>query len=225
MLARALKVLEPMFIEQVLPPSGHGLLATEEQWTELLKSIPDAAAPVREKLTALWAGATSSPEEKWRQLKKHMQAFAKSLAKSGAGKAPQKLSNKERSRLENWTAEVVFRYSYPRLDIEVSRKQNHLLKSPFCVHPKTGRVCVPIDPKEVDDFDPFAVPTLSQLVKELDEFDEEAAKGRKLQNWEKTSLKEYFEPFQKQFLDPLTKEVRRQEKDAAEEHAALTGDF
>jgi len=225
MLARALEILEPMFIEQVLPASGHALLATEEQWTTLLKSIPDAAAPVREKLTAAWAEANSTPKEKWLQLKKHMQVFVKSMAKSGAGKAPQKMSNKERSRLENWTAEVVFRHSYPRLDIEVSKKQNHLLKSPFCVHPKTGRVCVPIDPEKVDDFDPFAVPTLSQLMEELDEFDKEAASERKLQNWEKTSLKEYFEPFQKQFLEPLTKEIRRQERDAAEEQAALEGDF
>lgn len=34
----------------------------------------------------------------------------------------------------------------------------------------TERVCVPIDPDHCDDFDPFSVPTLQKLCKELDEY-------------------------------------------------------
>lgn len=59
-------------------------------------------------------------------------------------------------------------YTYPRLDAEVSKHRNHLLKAPFCVHPKTGRVSVPIDPEKIDDFDLEMVPSVTQLLHELD---------------------------------------------------------
>ena len=44
-----------------------------------------------------------------------------------------------------------------RLDIAVSKGMNHLLKAPFCVHPKTGRICVPFNPEQVDQFNPEEV--------------------------------------------------------------------
>lgn len=65
--------------------------------------------------------------------------------------------------------EIILAYTYPRLDANVSKQRNHLLKSPFAVHPKTGRVCVPIDPNEIEAFDPFKVPTLGQLEQEIND--------------------------------------------------------
>lgn len=80
--------------------------------------------------------------------------------------------------------DIVLQYTYPRIDAEVSKHRNHLLKAPFCVHPSTGRyfisnyaivsnpnsgrVCIPVDPAKVGDFDPEKVPSVGQLLNELD---------------------------------------------------------
>ena len=56
--------------------------------------------------------------------------------------------------------EVQLAMLYPRLDINVSKGFNHLLKAPFCVHPKTGKVCVPFNPNMGFKFDPTTVPTI-----------------------------------------------------------------
>ena len=53
---------------------------------------------------------------------------------------------------------IVFAHVYPRLDVNVSKHLNHLLKSPFVVHPKTGKVCIPIDHTQADGFDCNTVP-------------------------------------------------------------------
>ncbi|KAK0045802.1 DNA primase small subunit [Biomphalaria pfeifferi] len=92
--------------------------------------------------------------------------------------------------------EIMLQLCYPRLDINVSKGLNHLLKSPFCIHPKTGRVCVPMDPEKIDDFDPEQVPTVSGLLEELDKVDlVEDDKGKKFRDYKKTSLGRYLDIF------------------------------
>ena len=67
--------------------------------------------------------------------------------------------------LSNILDEIVFTYTFPRLDVNVSKGMNHLLKSPWCVHPKTGRVCVPLDAEQAAAFDPSSVPTLRYVTR------------------------------------------------------------
>ncbi|XP_014668671.1 PREDICTED: DNA primase small subunit-like [Priapulus caudatus] len=99
--------------------------------------------------------------------------------------------------------EVMLSFCYPRLDINVTKGLNHLLKSPFCIHPKTGRVCVPIDPEDADSFDPFTVPTISQLVDEFNEYEEKnKGSGDTVRDVKKTSLQKSLKIFEK-FLRKL----------------------
>jgi DNA primase small subunit len=107
--------------------------------------------------------------------------------------------------------DIVLEYTYPRLDIEVSKKLNHLLKSPFVVHPGTGRVCVPIDTRHLEAFDPLGVPTVTELLGQIDQWqnpDEgDAAEGKAVQDWEKTSLKPYVDYF-RSFVVALIKDEK-----------------
>lgn len=62
--------------------------------------------------------------------------------------------------------EVKLQHCFPRIDANVTRGFNHLLKLPFCAHPKTGNICVPIDIDDIDSFDIFKVPKITDLTKE-----------------------------------------------------------
>jgi DNA primase small subunit len=134
---------------------------------------------------ALKKGKTSL--EKW----KIFQTYSKQY-KSKKVKLPANLSD-----------EVAFQYCYPRLDIEVTKGMNHLLKSPFCVHPKTGRVCVPIDLERLDDFDLDKVPKLEDLCEQLDRCDM-INLDKKIKDYKKTDLKVNIEVFEK-FINKLEK--------------------
>lgn len=152
--------------------------------------------------------------QRWEQLKLTCTEEAKKRAKQSKT-GP---SGQQAKALAQCPASIVFVFVYPRLDINVSTHRNHLLKSPWCVHPKTGRLCVPLDPSMADHFDPHCVPTLVSLFEEIDKFDDakkaaaveagedesgSAEKRRRVTDASKTSMKHYLEYFEEAFLSPL----------------------
>ncbi|KAK4530545.1 hypothetical protein CCYA_CCYA04G1402 [Cyanidiococcus yangmingshanensis] len=76
------------------------------------------------------------------------------------------LQRLEDKRLDTDAAlHIVLHLLYPRLDVNVTRQRNHLLKGPFSVHPKTNCICVPFTPDRVSSFRPERdVPQLTPLV-------------------------------------------------------------
>lgn len=91
-------------------------------------------------------------EERWEFILQQVEIYLKSPNK----------------KIHHYIEEVKVQLCYPRLDINVTKGLNHLLKAPFSIHPKTGRVCVPIDIKNIEKFDPFAVPNIQALCQEID---------------------------------------------------------
>lgn len=161
MLQRAYATLEPYFETCIADgATGQGLLESKDSCIQVLNSLPNDT--IRQELYNSWEKNTSlTGADKWKELKN---ATTQSAASTDLNK--HQMSKKRKinyTELVMWRTELVFTHCYPRLDANVSKAQNHLLKSPFCVHPKTGRVCIPIDPALADQFDPFAVPTVRSL--------------------------------------------------------------
>ena len=175
----------------------------------LLSLLPDK--PLNDALRKKWDSAPGrSSSSKW--------ADIDALAKAGASPS---LDGKA---LLEAKKDIILEYTYPRLDVEVSKKQIHLLKSPFVIHPGTGRVCVPIDIRKLETFDPLGVPTVTELLGEIDEWDASKVKdeedegiveGKKMQDYDKTSLKPYIEYFKVHVSEVMRGErgVKRERED------------
>ncbi len=161
----ALDYLRTIFGALVL--SNQDCFRSTEGYEELLKAIPDSR--VVDTMRTKWAASPSrSSEDKWNDLLKQAQK-SQSVSTRGIHRIYHLLTLD--APIQNLMAaleDVILQYTYPRLDAEVSKHRNHLLKAPFCVHPKTGRVCVPLDLATIDNFEPESVPSVGQLLRELD---------------------------------------------------------
>jgi DNA primase small subunit len=201
-IARSVRILEAYFNQTTLVDQD--TFRGPEQADRLLSLIPDKK--LSDGLRKKWESAPDrASSSKWNDIT--------TLAKTVTG-----LDSKA---LKDARIDIVLEYTYPRLDAEVSKKLIHLLKSPFVVHPGTGRVCVPIDGRNADQFDPLSVPTVTELLSEIDAYDAKHPGGadaiadgegctpdsRRLQDYEKTRLKPHVDYF-RSFIANLTKEER-----------------
>jgi len=193
-LAEALTVTEPEFETYC---QEQGLFQGEDRWKKILEMIPDPA--IRQELHQKWKNQ-GQPETK-SQLADIQKAIKKDI------------STKKFSKLRNTFEEIIFAHLYPRLDVNVSKGMNHLLKSPWSVHPKTGRVCVPIDPRNCEDFNPLTVPTIDDLIRDIDNY-----KGKEVSDWQKTQMKPYVEFFKNKFLKQLESSIRTERRRLAQKY-------
>lgn len=128
--------------------SEASLEASNPNLLKIVKSLPDDSS-IRQDLPSFFRLASKDQKAAWKRVVDDI-----NTAKS------------KRKNPPVGTEDIVLEFTYPRLDINVSKQMNHLLKAPFCVHPKTGRVCVPIlDPEHPELFEPNKAPLLADVIK------------------------------------------------------------
>jgi DNA primase small subunit len=196
-IVRSLDILKPYFQQNIL--SDQEPFLSEAGQERLLQLLPDKQ--LNDELRKKWGSSPDRPStRKW--------ADIDALAATGVSETLDTRALMEAKQ------DILLEYSYPRLDVEVGKKRIHLLKSPFVVHPGTGRVCVPItttgDMEQAEAFDPLTVPKVTDLLKEVDMFQSEngdlkseadafvdgGATMRKVNDWEKTRLRPFVEMFE-----------------------------
>lgn len=84
---------------------------------------------IRSQVAQLWSDGkvceVATPEDYWKMLTDFIRM---TFSEQGKGKQLGEL----------FISDLTLRLLHPRLDAHVSIQLNHLLKSPFCIHPGTG---------------------------------------------------------------------------------------
>ena len=184
--------LQRAFVDVVL--RDQDCFRDRPRWELLLALLPAHETELVARLQTRWEAAPRSSVQKWDDV---LEAAARSA---------------ERAR-PAWIAaleDIVLQYTYPRIDAEVTKRQNHLLKSPFVVHPSTGRVCVPLQLEQIQKINPeCGAPTVAQLLRELNATPQGESEAHTRGEWEHTSLRPYVEQ-----LDQLCARILRDVRDA-----------
>ncbi|XP_075969435.1 DNA primase small subunit [Anticarsia gemmatalis] len=143
---RALSIIDKYF-DQLL--QDQEFFSTPDRLEKLLKMIPDET--LRSQVQKSIESLTESSLEKW---KTFVSVYENYCRESG---------NNVR-KIRYLTEEIKIQYCYPRLDVNVTKGFNHLLKSPFSIHPKTGKVSVVFKPSNAKNMKLDEIPSIYSLL-------------------------------------------------------------
>ncbi|CAF2373671.1 unnamed protein product [Rotaria sp. Silwood2] len=151
-------------------------LGDDQRIERFLRLVPDdSRQTLREAFTEL-----STSAERWAAFKQHTNAMINSATST---------TKYRKAAYVTLIDEIMFEYCYPRLDANVTKGMNHLLKSPFTFHPKTGHISIPINLNSLRYFDPCKeglVPKLNDLCQQT---------ITKQKDYNQTSLKPFVDVF------------------------------
>ncbi|KAM7358953.1 DNA primase small subunit [Cochliomyia hominivorax] len=179
---RAFKIIESMFEEIIL--NDQNLFCAPKGIGKLCQFIADDTARNDVEKFLLNNISDGSPaRDVWEAFKRYANSMR---CRDGASVWARKL--------KHVLDEIQIACLYPRLDINVTKGFNHLLKAPFCIHPSTGKVCVPFNANAVSKFNPTTVPNIAQLLQEINAFDqktktkEDSDEKLRIKDYKKTSM-------------------------------------
>ncbi|CDO92543.1 unnamed protein product [Kluyveromyces dobzhanskii CBS 2104] len=200
-LSRSLEILKPYFVDIIL--------REQDTWRDdelAIKSLATSShdKQLTEQLKKLWTNRPGRySEEKW----KDMDVVASQIIASYS--KPRQRDYLQ--RLRESKEDIIIQTLYPKLDVEVTKQTIHLLKAPFCVHPATGNVCVPI----TESFSPEMAPKLITLQNEMDTCNNQV---------EQTSLQPFLDLFTK-YVNTMVKQELSSQKREREEESKQSLDF
>ncbi|XP_026329757.1 DNA primase small subunit [Hyposmocoma kahamanoa] len=143
---RALKVIDKYFKELL---QDQEFISTPERLKNFLKLIPDEQ--LRSQVEKALQKMPEASTERWVTFVNLYETYCREN------------SNTTR-KIKFLVEEIKIQYSYPRLDVNVTKGFNHLLKSPFSIHPKTGKVSVVFKPNNAKNIKLDEIPNLYTLL-------------------------------------------------------------
>lgn len=139
---RAHRIMEPFFEEVCLIEQD--IFKTPSAINKLLTALTDVN--IKKEFEKILDSTEQNSKSIWEAFLK----FVESKREQGI----------QRNKFKFIKEEMQFIFLYPRIDSNVTKGFNHLLKSPFCIHPKTGKLCIPFNPNVAGKFDPTKVVTI-----------------------------------------------------------------
>ncbi|UZJ52187.1 hypothetical protein CBS101457_001507 [Exobasidium rhododendri] len=197
--------LKTAFVEIIL--KDQDCFRDPKQAETLLSLLPASEIETIAKLKHSWSrDVNRSSYRKWTDIQE-----AASKSKKG--------TNVWKNAMED----IILQYTYPRIDSEVSKHLNHLLKSPFVIHPATGKVCVPLQISTIEDFDPINdCPNVAQLLREMNRALKKAGISTSHEKGQLSSLKAYWDQTSlKPFVEVMDRHCQAILKDDREAKKAL----